>query len=49
MRLVLHLCGTDIAGCFALTVFFMSYDSQCSAALHHGALGWSAVCNCGTS
>ena len=38
-----HLDGEERAGCFALTVFLMSGDSQCSVALPHGALGWSAV------
>ena len=37
------------AGCFALTVFRMSCDSQCSVALPHGAVAWSAVCDCGIS
>ena len=27
----------------------MSCDSQCSVALPHGAVGWSAVCDCGIS
>ena len=35
------------AGCFTLTVFLMSCDSQCSVVLPHGALGWTAVCDCG--
>ena len=37
------------AGCFALTAFLMSCDSQCSVALPHGGMGWSAVCDCGIS
>ena len=37
------------AGCFTLTVFLMSCDSQCSVALSHGSMGWSAMCDCGIS
>ena len=37
------------AGCFALIVFLMSCDCKCSVALPHGAVGWSAVCDCGIS
>ena len=37
------------AGCFALSVFLMSCDGQCSMALPHGAVGWSVVCDCGIS
>ena len=44
-----HLDVEERAGCFALTVFRMFCDSQCFVALPHGALGWSAVCNCGIS
>ena len=44
-----HLDWEESAGCFALTVFLMSCDSQCSVALPHGAVGWSAVCDCGIS
>ena len=32
--------------CVAITVFLISCDSQCSVALPHGAVGWSAVCDC---
>ena len=35
------------AGCFALFVFLMSRD--CCVALPHGAIGFSAVCDCGIS
>ena len=35
--------------CFTLTVFLIACDSQCSVALPHGAVGWSAVCDCGIS
>ena len=44
-----HLDGEERAGCFALTVFLMSCDSQCSVALPHGTLSWSAVYDCGIS
>ena len=37
------------AGCFVLTVFLMSCDSQCSVALPHGAMSWSVMCDCGIS
>ena len=42
-----HLDGEERAGCFALFVFLMSRD--CCVALLHGAMGLSAVCNCGIS
>ena len=38
--------GVERVGCFALTVFLMFYDSECSLALPRGAVGWSAVCDC---
>ena len=38
-----HLDGEEIPGCFAIIVSLMSCDSQCSVALPHGAVGWSAV------
>ena len=44
-----HLDEEEKAGCFALTVFLMSCDTQCSVALSHGAMGWSAICDCGIS
>ena len=34
---------------FTLTVFLMSCASQCSEGLPHGAVGLSAVCDCGIS
>ena len=37
------------AGCFALSVFLVSCDSQCSVALPGSPVGWSAVCDCGIS
>ena len=33
----------------ALIVFLMFCDCECSVALHHCAVGWSAVCDCGIS
>ena len=40
--------------CFAIIIMgkrelagLLSCDSQCSVALPHGAMGWSAVCDCG--
>ena len=32
-----------------IIVLQMYYYSKCSVALPHGALGWSAVCDCGIS
>ena len=32
-----HLDGEERVGCFISSVFLMSYDSQCSVALPHGA------------
>ena len=37
------------AGFLALTVFLMSCGGQCSTALPHGAVYWTAVCDCGIS
>ena len=34
---------------FAFNVFSMSCYCECSLALPHGAVGWSAVCDCGIS
>ena len=39
----------EIASCFTLGVFLMLCDCYCSVALPHGAVGWSAVCDCGIS
>ena len=39
----------DRAGCFTLIVFLMSCGCKCSVALPLGAVGWSAVCDCGIS
>ena len=35
------------AGCFAFIVLQMYYYYKGSVALPHGAVGWSAVCECG--
>ena len=42
-----HLDGEDRAGCFAFFVFLVSRD--CCVALPRGAMGLSAVCDCGIS
>ena len=42
-----YLNGEEKAGCVALFVFLVSCDG--SVALPHGAVGWSAVCDCGIS
>ena len=33
-------------GCFTYIVCLVSCDCQCSVSLPHGAVGWSAVCDC---
>ena len=33
-------------GCFAIIVLQMYSFFKCSVTLSHGAVGWSAVCNC---
>ena len=42
-----HLDWEERAGCFVITFFLMSCDSQCSVALPYGAVGWSVLCACG--
>ena len=38
------------AGCFVFIVFWMSNCyCKCPVALPYGAVGWSAVCDCGIS
>ena len=37
------------AGYFAFIVFWISCYSKCPVALPYGAVGWSAVCDCGVS
>ena len=44
-----HLEEEERAGCFGFIVFWMSCYCKCPIALPHGAVGWSAVCNCGIS
>ena len=34
-------------GCFTFIVFLVSYGCYCTVTLPHGAVGWSAVCDCG--
>ena len=42
-----RLWDVSKAGCFNLIVFLVFCDCQCSVTLPSGALGWSAVCDCG--
>ena len=44
-----HLDEEVRAGCFAFIVFWMSCYCKCPVALPHGAVGLSAVCDCGIS
>ena len=44
-----HLEEEDKAGCFDSIVLQMYCYYKCSMALPQGAVGWSAVCNCGIS
>ena len=37
------------AGCFAVIVLRMSCDCKYSVTLPDGAVGWSALCDCGIS
>ena len=37
------------AGCFAIIVLQVYCHCKCSVALPHGAVGWSAMCDCGIS
>ena len=39
--------GEDRTGCFTLMFFLKHCGCYCSVALPHGAVGWSAVCDCG--
>ena len=41
-----HFDVEERAGCFTLTIFLVSCDSQCLVAISPGAVGWSAVCDC---
>ena len=42
-------CKEVEAGCFAIIVLQIYCFFECSVALSHGAVGRSAVCDCGTS
>ena len=42
-----YLGEEERAGCFPFIVLLVSCYCKCSAALSHGAMGWSAVCDCG--
>ena len=44
-----HLDENERAGCFAFVVFWMSCYCKRSVDLPRGAVGWSAVCDCGIS
>ena len=44
-----HIEEEEKAGCFAIIVLQMYCYYKCSVALPHGAVGWSAVCDCGIS
>ena len=44
-----HLKEEDRAVCFAFIAPWMSGYCKCAVALPHGAVGWSAVCDCGIS
>ena len=42
-----HIEEEGKAGCFAIIVLQMYCYCNCSVALPHGTVGWSAVCDCG--
>ena len=44
-----HIEEEEKAGRFAIFVLQMYCCHKCSVALPHGAVGWSAVCDCGIS
>ena len=44
-----HLDEEERAGCFAVIVFRISCYCKCPVSLPLGAVGWSAVCDCGIS
>ena len=44
-----HLEEEEKAGCIAIVVLQMYCYYKFSVALPHGAVGWSAVCDCGIS
>ena len=43
---ILVLQEEEKAGCFAFIVLQVYFYCNCSMALSHGAVGWSAVCGC---
>ena len=44
-----HLEEEEKAGCFAIIVLQIYCFYECSVALPHSTVGWSAVCDCGIS
>ena len=44
-----HLEEEGKSSCFAIIVLQMYWYFKCSDALFHGAVGWSAVCDCDIS
>ena len=44
-----YLEEEEKAGCFAIVVLQMHCYYKCSVALAHGAVGWSALYDCGIS
>ena len=44
--IILKLEEEEKAGCLAIIVLQMYCYCKCSMALSHGAVGWSAVCDC---
>ena len=44
-----HLEEEERAGYFAFIVLLMSRNCKCSVTLPHGAMGWTAVCDCSIS
>ena len=44
-----HFDGEEIAASFTLIVFLITRDCYCSIAFPQGAVGWSAVHDCGIS
>ena len=44
-----NLNEEERAGCLAFIDFQMPCYCKCLVALHHGALSYSAVCDCGLS
>ena len=42
-----HIDEEERAGCFIEIVFLMSCDCKCFVTLHHSAVVWSSVCDCG--